>query len=155
MVCVCVWYLRRSRCAAAAARVRLADVPSPAAHRHTYVPNSWDSWARKAEFLQGRHPSSRRLVVVVVLLLLLLFSSSSSSSSRSPPPARPVESVHPPPLTVGRRSRRRLRRMGNRKTNPLGQIPVPGFCARVWPQSLPAARESRVVVVRVHVCVCL
>lgn len=75
-------------------------------------------------------------------------SSSSSTSSRSPPLTRPVPSVRPPPLTVGRR--RRLRRMGNRKTNPLGQIPVPGFCARVWPQSLPAARESRVVVV-VHV----
>lgn len=69
ILCVCAsaraWYLRRRRS---------HRVPLPiarrrslaASHRHrltSYVPNSWDSWARKAEFLQGRHPSSRRLVL--------------------------------------------------------------------------------------------
>lgn len=37
---------------------------------------------------------------------------------------------------------RRLRRMGNRKTNPLGQIPVPGFCTRARVTSV-SSRGSR------------
>lgn len=109
-----------------------APLPPPPLHRHHHTSY------RIVEIPERARPNSSK-----VDTRPRIASYSSPIRPTVPACARPTSS----------RSRR-LRRMGNRKTNPLGQIPVPRFWARIWPQSLPAARESRVVS-RALLCACV